>query len=101
MLFHNFSNLPLIFSLFSTSTVLLYTSSHYSQKPSAFLREFGSLHSLAAIPPNEFCSLAISMFMSALLLTLFPLPSLTCWRGWSNKGFNFEVSHDKVMTLSW
>src|SRR6218665_2970554 len=28
-------------------------------------------------------------------------PVRVCWRGWSNKGFNFEVSHDKVITLSW
>src|SRR6218665_2375035 len=76
MLFHNSSNLPLILSLLSTSTVLL-PRLIIPRNPQFFLMNLPHSSPLLPLLPTSLCSLAISMFMSTLLLTHFPLPSLT------------------------
>src|SRR6218665_2472695 len=70
------SNLPLILSLFSTSTVLL-PRLIIPRNPQFFLMNLAHSSPLLPLLPTSVCSLAISMFMSTLLLTHFPLPSLT------------------------
>src|SRR6218665_3014715 len=69
MLFHNF-NLPLILSLFSTSTVLL-PRLIIPRNPQFFLMNLPHSSPLLPLLPTRLCSLAISMFMSTLLLTHF------------------------------
>src|SRR6218665_4047033 len=70
------SNLPLILSLFSTSTVLL-PRLIIPRNPQFFSMNLAHSSPLLPLFPTSLCSLVISMFMSTLLLTHFPRPSLT------------------------
>src|SRR6218665_1949177 len=76
MLFHNSPTCLWILSLCSTSTVLLPLLS-IPRNPQFFLMNLAHSSPLLPLLPTSLCSLAISMFMSTLLLTHFPLPSLT------------------------
>src|SRR6218665_3834454 len=71
-----FLNLPLIFLLFSTSTFLL-PRLIIPRNPQFFSMNLPHSSPLLPLLPTNLCSLAISMFMSTLFLTHFPLPSLT------------------------